>query len=42
MHYKQAAQILLLVKDAMDAGKIKPKDADNVSKKFSVYVPYLA
>lgn len=42
MHDKQAAQISLLIKDAMDAGKIKPKDADNVSKKFSVYVPYWA
>lgn len=42
MHDKQAAQISLLIKDAIDAGKIKPKDPDNVSKKFSVYVPYWA
>jgi len=42
MHDKQAAQISLLIKDAMDVGKIKPKDSDNVSKKFSFYVPYWA
>ena len=42
MHDKQAAQISLLIKEAIDAGKIKPKDADNVSKKFSVYIPYWA
>jgi predicted HTH transcriptional regulator len=42
MHDKQAAQISLLIKDTMDAGKIKPKDTENVSKKFSLYVPYWA
>jgi predicted HTH transcriptional regulator len=42
MHEKQASQISLLIKDAMDVGKIKPKDPDNVSKKFSLYVPYWA
>ncbi len=42
MHDKQAAQISLLIKEAIEIGKIKPKDADNVSKKFSVYVPYWA
>lgn len=42
MHDKQAAQISLLIKEAIESGKIKPKDADNVSKKFSVYVPYWA
>tara|TARA_R110001606_G_C15353251_1_gene647768 strand:- start:197 stop:1657 length:1461 start_codon:yes stop_codon:yes gene_type:complete len=42
MHDKQAAQISLLIKEAIDAGKIKPKDLENVSKKFSVYVPYWA
>jgi ATP-dependent DNA helicase RecG len=42
MHDKQASQISLLIKEAMDIGKIKPKDADNVSKKFSLYVPYWA
>ncbi len=28
--------------DAIKAGKIKTKDPDNVSKKFSLYVPYWA
>lgn len=40
MHDKQAAQISLLIRDAIVAGKIKPKDSENVSRKFSVYVPY--
>lgn len=39
---KQAAQISLLIKETMDAGKIKPKDSENVSKKFSLYIPYWA
>jgi len=42
MHDKQASQISLLIKEGIEIGKIKPKDADNVSKKFSVYVPYWA
>ena len=42
MHDKQASQISLLIKEAMDAGKIKPKDPENESKKFSLYVPYWA
>lgn len=42
MHDKQTSQISLLIKEAIDAGKIKPKDAENVSKKFSLYVPYWA
>lgn len=42
MHDKQASQISLLIKDAIEAGKIKPKDPENVSKKFSLYVPYWA
>ena len=42
MHDKQASQISLLIKDTMDVGKIKPKDLANVSKKFSLYVPYWA
>lgn len=42
MHEKQASQISLLIKEAMDAGKIKAKDPENVSKKFSLYVPYWA
>lgn len=42
MHEKQTSQISLLIKDAMEAGKIKPKDPDNVSKKYSLYIPYWA
>jgi ATP-dependent DNA helicase RecG len=42
MHEKQASQISLLIKEAMEAGKIKPKDPENVSRKFSLYVPYWA
>ncbi len=42
MHDKQAAQISKLIKDAIDAGKIKPKDPESESKKFSLYVPYWA
>lgn len=42
MHDKQAAQISKLIKEAIDAGKIKPKDIESESKKFSLYVPYWA
>ena len=35
-------QISLLIKEAIDAEKVKPKDLENVSKKFSVYIPYWA
>jgi predicted HTH transcriptional regulator len=42
MHDKQAAQISKLIKEAIDAGKIKPKDVESESKKFSLYIPYWA
>ena len=42
MHDKQAAQISKLIKEAIDVGKIKPKNLDNESKKFSLYIPYWA
>lgn len=42
MHDKQAAQISKLIKDAIDIGKIKAKDPESESKKFSLYVPYWA
>jgi ATP-dependent DNA helicase RecG len=42
MHDKQAAQISKLIKDAIDIGKIKSKDPESESKKFSLYVPYWA
>lgn len=42
MHDKQTAQISKLIKDAIAAGKIKPKHPESESKKFSLYVPYWA
>lgn len=42
MHDKQAPQISKLIKEAIEVGKIKPKDSDSESKKFSLYVPYWA
>ena len=42
MHDKQAAQISKLIKEAIDAGKIKLKDPESESKKFTLYVPYWA
>lgn len=42
MHDKQAAQISTLIKEAIKIGKIKPKNLGNVSRKFSIYVPYWA
>lgn len=40
MHDKQASQISRLIKEATDAGRIKPKDPDSESKKFAIYLPY--
>ncbi len=42
MHDKQASQISRLIKDCLDAGKIKLKEPDKDSKKFVVYLPYWA
>lgn len=42
MHDKQAAQISKLIKDSIDAGKIKSKVPESESKKFSLYIPYWA
>lgn len=42
MHDKQAAQISKLIKDAIEAGRIKAKDPESESKKFSLYIPYWA
>jgi len=42
MHDKQAAQVSKLIKECIEVGRIKPKDPDSVSKKFSLYVPYWA
>lgn len=42
MHDKQASQISRLIKEAIALGKIKSKDPDSVSKKFTMYIPYWA
>jgi len=42
MHDKQAAQVSKLIKEAIEVGKIKSKDTESESKKFSLYVPYWA
>ncbi|PGH38001.1 MAG: hypothetical protein CRN43_17855 [Candidatus Nephrothrix sp. EaCA] len=39
---KQTPQISRLIKDALEKGKIKLKDPEGKSKKFSWYVPYWA
>lgn len=39
MHDKQASQISRLIRDAIDAGRIKSKDPDNESRKFTIYCP---
>jgi predicted HTH transcriptional regulator len=42
MHDKQVSQISRLIKESIDIGKIKPKDPESESKKFTMYVPYWA
>lgn len=42
MHDKQASQISRLIKDSIDAGRIKLKDPDSDSKKYTFYLPYWA
>ena len=42
MHDKQASQISRLIRDAIDEGRIKSKDPDSESKKFTIYLPYWA
>jgi len=39
---KQRAQVSRLIKDAVEAGRIKPKYPESKSSKFSEYVPYWA
>lgn len=39
---KQRAQISRLIKEATDSGRIKPKDTESKSSKFSEYLPYWA
>lgn len=40
MHDKQSSQISRLIKVAVEAGRIKFKDPNNISTKFNLYVPY--
>lgn len=40
MHEKQRTQVSNLIRDAVDAGRIKRKDPDSNSSKFAEYVPY--
>ncbi len=42
MHDKQAPQISKLIREAIEAGRIKQKDPESESKKFSLYLPYWA
>ncbi|MEA3504075.1 MAG: ATP-binding protein [Bacteroidota bacterium] len=42
MHDKQAPQISKLIKEAIEAGKIKIKNPESESKKFTTYIPYWA
>lgn len=42
MHDKQASQISRLIREAIDAGRIKSKDPENESRKFTIYWPYWA
>lgn len=42
MHDKQASQVSRLIKEAIEIGKIKAKDPESESKKFTIYVPYWA
>lgn len=42
MNDKQASQISRLIRDAIDAGRIRSKDPDNESRKFTIYWPYWA
>jgi ATP-dependent DNA helicase RecG len=39
---RQTSQVSRLINDVLDIGKIKPKNPENESKKFAVYVPYWA
>lgn len=39
MHEKQRPQVSLVIKDALDARKIKARDPNNESTKFAEYIP---
>ncbi len=40
MHEKQRTQVSNLIRDALDAGRIKRKDPTSISSKFAEYIPY--
>jgi len=42
MHEKQRTQVSNLIRDALDAGRIKRKDPTSSSSKFAEYIPYWA
>ncbi|WP_172623255.1 hypothetical protein [Flavisolibacter ginsenosidimutans] len=42
MNEKQRPQVSKLIRETVESGKIKLKDPDGSSDKFSVYVPYWA
>lgn len=42
MRDKQASQISILIKQAIEARRIKPENPDNISRRFTFYVPYWA
>ncbi|ATC64375.1 transcriptional regulator [Nibricoccus aquaticus] len=39
---KQRSMISVIIQEAIEAGRIKPADPDNKSKKFAEYIPYWA
>ena len=40
MHEKQRSQVSRVIKDSVELNRIKPKDPNNPSSKFTEYVPY--
>ena len=42
MSERQGSQISRLISEVLELGKIKPKDPENESRKFAMYVPYWA
>jgi len=40
MSERQRSQISLVIKNTLEAGKIKLKDPENISTKFVEYIPY--
>lgn len=42
MYDKQRTQVSNLIRDAIEAGRIKRKDLTSTSSKFAEYIPYWA